>query len=245
MTKVLHLIKPSVITIQPDKLWQITLRFPPVIGMETNCWLLNGEQGLTLIDCGCSSHGEEIITASRALGEIKRIIITHGHPDHAGAAAAISRALNIPVFAHEEEICFLKGTKTVSAEAGSLICKCILWIGDRTGFVIPKVENCLPLQDQEEIAGIKILYTPGHTPGSISLFDTTTRALFCGDNLHTMFRKPVMGHEWFTLDKSTRDGCLRKYQNLDVTRLLAGHGKPYESGALPKELKDIMDKTLR
>lgn len=213
--------------------------------METNCWLLNGEDGLTLIDCGCSSHGEEIITASRDFGEIKRIIITHGHPDHAGAAAAISRALNIPVFAHEEEIGFLKGTKAVSAEVGSLICRCILWIGDRTGFVIPKVENCLPLQDQQELADIKIIHTPGHTPGSISLFDPMTRALFCGDNLHTMFRKPVMGHEWFTLDKATRDSCLQKYQNLDVTRLLAGHGKPYESRALPVELKAIMDKTIR
>lgn len=239
----MRVIKPTIITIQPDKLWQVILRFPPVIGMATNCWLLKGDDGLTLIDCGCASHAEEIISTSRHFGEIKRIVITHGHPDHAGAAASLSRKLQVPVLAHEDEIGFLKGTKTVSAENGSLICRCIMWIADTTGFVIPKVDNCIPLQDQQEIAGLKILHTPGHTPGSISLFDSSTRALFCGDNLHTMFPKPVMGHEWFTLDKRARNLCLQKYTLLDVTRLLAGHGKPYESKLLQSELTDIMKRS--
>ncbi len=239
----MKLSKPKVTTIQPDKLWQITLRFPPLIGMSTNCWLLRGDDGLTLIDCGCSSHAEEIVTTSRQFGEIKRIVITHGHPDHAGSAAALSRTLNVPVLAHEDEIAFLKGSKTVSAEIGSLICRCILWLADTTGFVIPKVENCLPLHDQQEISGLRILHTPGHTPGSISIFDASTQALFCGDNLHTMFPKPVMGHEWFTLDKKARNLCLGKYLDLDVTCLLAGHGNPYESHSLPEELSDIMKKT--
>ncbi|HNB23461.1 MAG TPA: MBL fold metallo-hydrolase [Candidatus Melainabacteria bacterium] len=232
--------KPKITIINPDKLWQLTLRFPPVIGMSTNCWLMRDSDDLTLIDCGCAWHAEEIVHASRQFGQIKRIIITHGHPDHAGAAAAISRALNIPVFAHEKEIEFLTGEKAVSSEFGSLICRCILKIADTAGFVIPKVENCLPLQDEQQISGFKVLHTPGHTPGSISLFETSTKALFCGDNLHTMFPKPVMGHDWFTLDKNKRNSCLERYTNLDISHLLAGHGKPYESQTLSAELNDLI-----
>jgi glyoxylase-like metal-dependent hydrolase (beta-lactamase superfamily II) len=239
----LKLSKPTVITIQPDKLWQITLRFPPLIGVPTNCWLWNGGDGLTLIDCGCPNHGEEIVKISQDIGAIKRVIITHAHPDHAGAAAAISRALNVPVFAHEKETDFLSGKKTIHNETGSLICRCVLWFAHNIGFNVPKVENLAQLKGEQEIEGLQILHTPGHTPGSISIFAPSIQSLFCGDNLDNLHGKPALGQLWCTLDKDTRNSSLGQFDKLDANRLLAGHGRPYESNTLPTELKKLISTT--
>ena len=232
----------TVTKIQPDRLWQITLRFPPIIGVPTNCWLWNGGDGLTLIDCGCPNHGEEIVKISRDFGEIKRVVITHAHPDHAGAAAAISRALNIPVYAHENEIEFLSGKKTIHDGQGSLICKCVMWLAHSVGFIVPKVDNISALTDNQQIEGLNILHTPGHTPGSISLFAPTAQTLFCGDNLDNLSGKPALGQLWCTLDKNTRNASLGHYDKLDANRLLAGHGKPYESNGLRTELQRLIAK---
>ncbi len=231
---------PQIITIKPDTLWQITLRFPPIVGVPTNCWLWNGGDGLTLIDCGCANHGEEIVKISRNFGEIKRVVITHAHPDHAGSAAAISRALNIPVFAHESEVDFLSGKKPIHDENGSLICKCVLWMAHTIGFTVPKVENIQALKDDQQIEGLKILHTPGHTPGSLSLFAPSEQALFCGDNLDNLSGKPALGQLWCTLDKNTRNTSLGHYDKVDANRLLTGHGNPYESGNLRTELQKLI-----
>lgn len=236
---------PKITTVAPDKLWQITLRFPPIIGVATNCWLWKGEDGLTLIDCGYPVNGEEILAASRELGEIRSIIITHAHPDHAGSAAALSRALSIPVLAHEAELDYLQGKKTMHTEDGSMICKCILWMAHNTGFALPKVNNVQPLKSGEQIDGLELLHTPGHTPGSISLFAPETRSLFCGDNFHTLFPKPTLGHLWFTLDGKMRNASLSQFEKLNAKTLLAGHGKPYVSDNLTAELKQINSRSAR
>lgn len=233
---------PKVTTIEPDKLWQITLQFPPIIGVATNCWLWRGEDGLTLIDCGYPNNSEEIVAASRDLGEIKRIVITHAHPDHAGSAAALSRALDIPVLAHEAEVEYLQGRKTMHTENGSFICRCILWMAHSTGFALPKVSNIQSLKSGEKIDDLELLHTPGHTPGSISLFEPATRSLFCGDNFHTLFPKPTLGHLWFTLDGKERNKSMNQYESLDITTLLAGHGKPYRSDNLNAELKLLINR---
>ncbi len=233
----------KVITIQSDTLWQITLRFPPVVGVPTNCWLWNGGDGLTLIDCGCPNHGEEIVKISQTFGAIKRIIITHAHPDHAGAAAAISRALNIPVLAHAAEVDFLSGKKTMHDEKGSIICKGALWLAHTAGYTVPKVENAEAIRPDQQIEGLNILHTPGHTPGSISLFAAAAQTLFCGDNLDTFNGKPALGQLWCTLDKDARNSSLGQYDRLDASRLLAGHGKPYESSNLKNELQRLISAT--
>ncbi len=233
---------PKITTIAPDKLWQITLQFPPVIGVATNCWLWKGEDGLTLIDCGYPNNGEEIVAASREFGEIRRIVITHAHPDHAGSAAALSRALDVPVLAHEAEVDYLQGKKTIHTENGSLICKCILWMAHNAGFALPKVSKVQPLKSGERIDGLELLHTPGHTPGSISLFAPATQSLFCGDNFHTLFPKPTLGHLWFTLDGQKRNASMNQYVTLDAKTLLAGHGKPYRSDNLNAELKLLINR---
>ncbi len=233
---------PQITTIKPDSLWQITLRFPPVVGVETNCWLWKGDDGLTLIDCGCPNHAEEIVRLSRDFGEIKRIIITHAHPDHAGSAAAISRALSVPVFAHESEVDFLRGKK-YHEEKGSFICRCALWLAHSAGFTVPKVENVIALKHKEQIERLDILHTPGHTPGSLSLFAPSAQSLFCGDNLDNLAGKPKLGQLWCTLDKNTRNASIGQYVTVDANRLLAGHGKPYESDGLRSQLQKLISGT--
>src|SRR5580698_4194519 len=68
-------------------LWQIVFYFPAT----TNCWLWREPDGLTLIDAGQPWNTKAIIDAIEHVGyPVQRIVITHAHPDHAGAAAEIS-----------------------------------------------------------------------------------------------------------------------------------------------------------
>ena len=70
------------------------------------------DDGLTLVDTGYKNSTDKIFESIRKAGknpnDIKRVILTHSHPDHAGSAAEIKMRLNIPVFAHEEDAKIIK-----------------------------------------------------------------------------------------------------------------------------------------
>jgi len=65
------------------------------------------DKGLTLVDTGYINNSEKIFKSISKAGknpnDIKQVILTHCHPDHAGSAAAITKKLNVPVYAHVEE----------------------------------------------------------------------------------------------------------------------------------------------
>ncbi len=57
---------------------------------------------------------------------LKRIIVTHAHPDHAGAAASISAKTGADVYVHEDDLLYLRGEDCMTKAPGSLICRRVL-----------------------------------------------------------------------------------------------------------------------
>ncbi len=137
---------------------------------------LKGEQGAILIDAGTPGQGERILKALRHLGlgpdEIRLILITHGHLDHFGSAAALRETLGASIAIHAADAVALRegvnrsGSMNPTSRLAGLL-------GGGGPQRIPPLEPDLTFEeawrlDAYGIAG-EVLPTPGHTPGAVSV----------------------------------------------------------------------------
>ncbi len=200
------------------------------------------DDGLTLVDTGYKNSTDKIFESIKKVGknpnDIKRVILTHSHPDHAGSAAEIKKRLNIPVFAHEEDAKII--------EQG---------IGGRMPFVItPGIVNWLvfnlvikngepniealtideKLKDGDVIPvadGIEVIHTPGHSAGHIVLLVKKDNVLIAGDLCAN-----VMGLALSTVheDKALGIQSIQKVANFNFDIAVFGHGNALKKEANKK-----------
>lgn len=147
----------------------------PVTPFQQNCslvWCPRTGRG-AFIDPG--GEAERLMGAAREQNvSIEKIFLTHGHLDHAGAAARISRTLGVPVIGpHREDAFLLESIEETSGRYGFSGC-----------------ENCTPdqwLEDggQVELGEISlgVRHCPGHTPGHVVFFHDEMKIAFVGDVL--------------------------------------------------------------
>lgn len=217
-------------------LWQIQFLFPT----STNCWLFKDRDGLTLIDSGHHWSMPQILAAIKLLGiPLTRIIITHAHPDHAGSASKLSQETGAAVLAHSADIPYLNGERSMATEPGFWLCRAVLAAVEKLGANSPPIDQVQALQDNEMIGSLQVIHTPGHTPGSISLWAENEKALFCGDNLLFSLNAVRVGLPLFTLDRATQNKSMQRYLDLPARFLLSGHGPVYGAN-LAEALKDLL-----
>jgi hydroxyacylglutathione hydrolase len=145
----------------------------PVTSFEQNCTLAWCEETkkAAVIDPG--GDLDRILETVEKLGlELEKILITHAHIDHAGAAGEMSRTLNLPIEGPQKEDKF--------------------WIDDLPGqsqmFGFPQAESFEPSRwleqgDQVQVgnAVFEVRHCPGHTPGHVVFFDPTEKIAVVGD----------------------------------------------------------------
>jgi hydroxyacylglutathione hydrolase len=176
-----------------------------VVGrLETNCYILQSDSTAAVIDPG--DEPERILRFIKDIAvKPSQIIATHTHFDHVLGVEAIRTALKIPFLIHRDDVPMLESMQSL--------------VRDFMGFSVsppPKVDQFL--KDGESITvgqdKVKVIHTPGHSPGSISLvgqgFVLTGDALFNqsigrtdlpGGDLDTLIRS-ITGR-LFTLDDNT------------------------------------------
>jgi len=128
------------------------------------------------------------------LKELKYIILTHFHFDHTKATQIVKKETNAEVLIHEEDAKFLDFKPDRNLKDGQ-----ILNLGD---------------------VKLKVIHTPGHTPGSICLFEPKTKSLFSGD---TVFPYGGVGRTDLGGDIRQLFESLKKLSELDVKFLYPGH----------------------
>ncbi|MHB2018585.1 MAG: MBL fold metallo-hydrolase [Candidatus Xenobia bacterium] len=204
------------------RLWQLELCLP----FSTNVWLVRESDGLTLVDAAYPWNARAILRAVQQVGApLRRILVTHAHPDHAGAAAALSELTGAEIMAHPEDVPYLLGQASMADLPGFWLCRLLLRSGRRLHMLNPPpVARVTPVHEGTWVGGLQVMHTPGHTPGSIMMWDSEERALFCGDNAAFTFGFLHLGVPWFTLDATRRNDALRRACRLPAEMLLAGHG---------------------
>jgi glyoxylase-like metal-dependent hydrolase (beta-lactamase superfamily II) len=89
----------------------------------------------------------------------------------------------------------------------------------------------VPLADGDSVFGLRIVATPGHTPGHVSVYDAAAGVLVAGDALTTLGEPIALPGAQFTDDMELAKTSIRKLATLSYETLLPGHGDPLEGGA--------------
>lgn len=185
---------------------------------DSNIFLI--EAGRTaLVDCGTGRFGEEIASeVQKILGKRKldMILLTHEHYDHVGGANMLIEYFECCCFAHPY-------TAEVLEKGKNLVTGAPLF-----GAIQKKVKGIKGLSDGEEIdlggEVLKVIYSPGHSRGSVTFFQEKEGALFPGDVVFTdggVGRWDLPGGDGKVLMKS-----IEMLLELSPTALYPGHG-PY------------------
>lgn len=203
------------------------LSFMPRV-FPVNCYLVEEENELTLIDAALPFSTKGIMDAAERIGKpITRIVLTHAHNDHIGALDALKELLpNAQVSISSRDSLLLAGDSTLLPNEKD---KPI-----RGG--VPKNIKTKPdllLEDGDRIGSLEVIATPGHTPGSITLLDTRNRSLIAGDAFITRGKIVVSGlmNALFpfpalaTWDKRIALESAKKLMSYQPSLLAVGHGK--------------------
>jgi hydroxyacylglutathione hydrolase len=173
---------------------KIPFRIPAGAGwfMErsVNAFMISG-RNLCLIDAGVAESAPFILSmvrdAGRDPGEVSLLILTHSHPDHIGGAPAIQKATECIVAVHPAERAWIEDTGLQARERPIP--------GFSTLVEGPvQIDRLLADGDRIEIGGgrsLAVIHTPGHSPGSISLFLEDEGVLISGDAIPVKGEIPV------------------------------------------------------
>jgi hydroxyacylglutathione hydrolase len=143
-------------------------------------YVIRGEE-ISLVDGGVASSERIIVDHLREMGrgpeDISRLILTHGHPDHIGAAKAIKDISGCSVACHPADKDWIEDTGRQERE------RPVPGFGDLVGGSVG-IDEILRDGDVLDLGSglkIEVLHTPGHSPGSISLWMPREGVLFSAD----------------------------------------------------------------
>ena len=158
---------------------------------QTNCYLIRKGNDLLVIDPGSSPR--RVIEAVRELEgcALKAVLLTHGHFDHIGAVDAVRNTFNCPIYGCQDDEEIMTPGK----------------INDRYNMRISVSSDITWLKSSELKIGefdIRVLYTPGHTPGSVMY--VIENDLFSGDTLfnESVGRTDLYGGSFSQLKQSLK-----------------------------------------
>lgn len=152
---------------------------------------LEDDGSVTLVDCGLDRAPARIVAGLQAVGrhprDVQRIVLTHAHYDHAGGALTMLEQTGLAgIEAHADDAGFLRtGTNPpidTSTTSGRLFARS----GGGTFRAVP-VSRELRDGDVIDVAGgLRVIHTPGHTPGHISLLHESSGVLITGDSIFNL-----------------------------------------------------------
>lgn len=201
------------------------------LGFDSNIYLVIDEV-VALIDAGTGMNFETVKRNMNKLGlkpnDIRLVINTHCHFDHAGGDSDFVRAAGCEVAIHEREAELLRKGDQIITIAGGLF--------GRKRLEPIEVARELHEGDQIDLGGIRlqILHTPGHTAGSISLFEPKQRLLFTGD---TIFSDGIGRVDLPTGDVEALQASIKRLAKLKAQKMYPGHGPTVERNAHERILK--------
>jgi glyoxylase-like metal-dependent hydrolase (beta-lactamase superfamily II) len=183
---------------------------------------------VTVIDTGLKGSAERVLRAVEAAGrkpqDVRQIVITHHHGDHAGSLAELAERTGAQVMVHALDAPIVRGDRPPPGPSSGGLLKPLL---ARMAQAAPAARVDRELSDGDEIDaldGIQVVHTPGHTPGSICLYSPKRRLLFVGDTAANLFRlRGPIG--WFTEDMAQAKESIRKLATLDFEVVFFGHGQ--------------------
>ena len=208
-----------------------------VLSGTTRCYVIDGDEGVTLIDTGMPKRAGKVAQVlariGRSITDVTTIAVTHSHSDHVGSAAALKRQAQAVLLASPADSPAIRGEEATTPPP----------LFSRYPFLrplfrfVPKAEpvevdhmieeaNCSGLPED-----LRVIDTPGHTPGHVSyLLDRSGGVLFAGDAaVATKAGKVKRG--FFNAPIATVDESIRHIEDFEFDVAFFGHSAGLAGGA--------------
>jgi glyoxylase-like metal-dependent hydrolase (beta-lactamase superfamily II) len=211
-----------------------------------------GDRNWTLIDAGMMGTTGQIVRAAEArFGKDARpaaIVMTHGHFDHVGALEELVERWDAPVYAHESELPYLNGSRAYlppDPSVGGGLMALLSPLYPRGPVNVGGRLQALPADGSVPgMPGWRWVHTPGHTPGHVSLWRESDRAIIAGDAFITtrqesayaalLTQEPEMHGPpmYFTPDWVSARASVERLAALNPDLAVTGHGRAMRGPAM-------------
>jgi glyoxylase-like metal-dependent hydrolase (beta-lactamase superfamily II) len=172
-----------------------------------NAYVLIRGKEAAVVDTGTANNASKIADVVRTAGlgwdAVHHVILTHYHPDHIGSVGEV-----------------LAAAPKATAYAGAAD--------------IPQIKSARPIKavgDKDEVFGLRVIATPGHTPGHVCVFDPAGSLLILGDAMNNIENKLAGPNAQYTADMAQAHQSVKKLAQLQFQRAVFGHGEPIDKGA--------------
>ncbi|WP_209371679.1 MBL fold metallo-hydrolase [Brevibacterium renqingii] len=214
-----------------------------------NWYIVEGDEGLTIVDAGVPTSWQSLLGALKRLGrsleDIRALLLTHGHFDHIGFAERLRSQAEVPVYVHDNDVPLTRHPRQYGRDRAltwylltqfkalpmvSAFVRNRAWWPEPIAEVTRIREFALPVPGNPEV-----VFTPGHTLGHCAFHFRDRDALIAGDALVTL--NPYRGTTGAQIvsNAATADPE-RALESLDALAetgagtVLVGHGEPWTGG---------------
>jgi len=219
---------------------------------STNWYILEGDDGLTVVDAGVPRSWDSLHDALRSLGrspgEIRAVVLTHAHFDHVGFAERARRELGVPVYVHENDVPLTQHPWRYDHERPRAwylatqiraLPNVARFVRDRA-FWPPPIRAVVRYGDDAGSLPVpgapRVVPTAGHTLGHCCLHLPDRDAVIAGDAIvmldpYTARRGPRLVARAATVDSERNRATLDALAATDARLVLTGHGPVWDQGA--------------
>ncbi len=225
-------------------------RSPQEAGSYLNLTLIvDEENGTTLVDAGLPDQtdaiGAALAEAGMGVRDLRRIIFTHQDLDHVGSGAALVRQSGARVLAHSADAPYIDGSLGPLKPSPEML--------EQRPQMRKALERLEPVVVDEQVengtridlaGGTRVVFTPGHTPGHISLYLEGSKVLVAGDALTADGGHLNGPNPWATLDMRTATRSVKRLADLDIDTIVCYHGGVVSEDA-NGQLRRVVQETFR
>jgi glyoxylase-like metal-dependent hydrolase (beta-lactamase superfamily II) len=213
---------------------------------QINVYLISTPEGPVLIDSAAPGAFRWLLKSLHKVGiapeQLAGVVVTHFHIDHVGTAMALQK-YGVPVYALDIEVPILMGDAPHPGYGG--MPGKFLLAAERLVFGNPSFLGVRSLSVGQKIFGTtwRVIAAPGHTPGSLALFNEDTGDLLSGDTLVSDFGCPRANLSMFTADQERLVESALNLMNLEPKYIHPGHGKPLPLSAYARTKHQLISRS--